>query len=129
LFYELETGFRFESGYFDANVTSITATEAISILLVLQDGAPENTSFTSSITGIIYESADRPTGFIETGSNSATVASIDHYTFLSNDVTGNFETGYYNISGLYRISTAYPAITGENIYYNISGLLLKTGSP
>jgi hypothetical protein len=66
---------------------------------------------------------------METGSVSATITSIDHYTFLRNDVTGNFETGYYNISGLYRISTAYPAITGENIYYNISGVLLKTGSP
>jgi|694.fasta_scaffold10587_2 hypothetical protein len=130
LFYELETGFTFESGYIDANVTSVTLTEAISVLLVVQDGVPETTSFTSSITGIIYASADINTGLsMETGSVSATITSIDHYTFLRNDVTGNFETGYYNISGLYRISTAYPAITGENIYYNISGVLLKTGSP
>lgn len=128
--YELETGFRFESGYISANVTGITLTEAISIVLILQNGAAEQASLNPNISGIFYVSSNIDSVLnMETGSVSSSITSIDHYTFLNNDVTGKFETGYYNISGLYRISTAYPAITGENIYYNISGVLLKTGSP
>lgn len=127
--YELETGFTYETGYMDASVTSIVLTEAIFRLLVIQDGSPEFCSLTSNIPTVIYESAEINTGLnTETGYIYADVASIDHYTNLRNDVTGKFETGYYNISGLYRISTAFPAITGENIYYDISGILLKTGT-
>lgn len=119
--FELESGFVYESGSISAQITEIDFNNAIANLYILQNNNPESGFLSGSIYGVSYtDSSSSAAAIADTGTISGGIYYLRSFSTLVNETTG-IDSGKYSVFGIYNISISAPAVSIDNINYNISG--------